>query len=234
MPAKATKTCPICCADVHSLMVSPATCTNGHGPDQRACTECWEAYLSKEVEEKAPGDIRCMFCPNTPGTNNVISEEVMKKLAYVATFDRYVLLVARAIDSGDSDRQAGTRRNSNSSRKTTPTNARHAAGPASETRTSATPYPSFNRTIARPTAASSPASSASSPPAPTATIPPTPTKAAPPTTTASSAPPTTSPPKPPQPPPTRPAPTATRSGTTKRDAATRSARTASSASAGGV
>lgn len=59
-PAR-TKECPICCSEVSSFKKSPATCEEAHGPDQRACSECWEAYLSKEVEEKAPSDIKCIF-----------------------------------------------------------------------------------------------------------------------------------------------------------------------------
>jgi hypothetical protein len=30
--------------------------------DQRACGECWEAYLSLQVEERLAENIECMFC----------------------------------------------------------------------------------------------------------------------------------------------------------------------------
>ena len=87
MPAtKQKKICPICAAEVSSFKVSPSTCSGGHSEDERACGECWEAYLSKEVEDKALGDIRCMF--HHQGKHTLDKEQV-KKLARKGTMERY-------------------------------------------------------------------------------------------------------------------------------------------------
>lgn len=83
---KQKKICPICASEVASLRVSPTTCSGGHKEDERACGECWEAYLSKQVEDRAPGDIRCMF--KHEGEHKLDKEQVMD-LARKGTMERY-------------------------------------------------------------------------------------------------------------------------------------------------
>ena len=87
MPLKAPKPCPICAVEVTAFSVSPTSCVGGHDANQRACSECWEAYLSTEIEEKPPEEIKCMFCP---GKEGVLSKAELQKLARKGTLERYV------------------------------------------------------------------------------------------------------------------------------------------------
>jgi hypothetical protein len=59
------KDCTVCGFEVHSLRVSPKHGTRKHSEDERACDECWEVYLSLQVEENKPDQIECMFCTST-------------------------------------------------------------------------------------------------------------------------------------------------------------------------
>jgi len=57
------KYCNICASDGATLRVSPKNHEPKHGEQERACGQCWEAYLSLQVEEKNKfSEIECMFC----------------------------------------------------------------------------------------------------------------------------------------------------------------------------
>jgi hypothetical protein len=57
------KHCNICASDGVTLRVSPKNHEPKHGEQERACGQCWEAYLSLQVEEKnESSEIECMFC----------------------------------------------------------------------------------------------------------------------------------------------------------------------------
>lgn len=62
---KDPKECNICGAEASSLRVSPVHGTHKHSNDEHACDECWEVYLSLQVEENKPDQIECMFCKST-------------------------------------------------------------------------------------------------------------------------------------------------------------------------
>jgi Fe-S cluster biosynthesis and repair protein YggX len=55
------KHCAICRSDASSLKASPQHDQHKHKAYERACDECWEAWISLQVEEKNPSKIRCMF-----------------------------------------------------------------------------------------------------------------------------------------------------------------------------
>ena len=81
---RAKKPCTICAAEVAAFESSPASCHNSHDHDsQRACGECWEAYLSMAVEEHQAEDITCMFC------SSLLPEKEVKRLAKDQTGERY-------------------------------------------------------------------------------------------------------------------------------------------------
>ena len=79
----ASKICLICESDVSSVK-SPTTCSGKHVAEQCACTECWEAHLNTEVEEKDPYKVECMFC------SSVIYRLDLKRLARKGTLNRYM------------------------------------------------------------------------------------------------------------------------------------------------
>lgn len=81
MPAK-TKHCTTCASDVPSLKISPIHGTRKHSEDERACEECWEIYISLQVEENKPDQIECMFCKST------LDFEQIGKLARKGTISR--------------------------------------------------------------------------------------------------------------------------------------------------
>lgn len=66
-------------------MGSPHGCSRKHGPDERACSECWEAHLSLEVEIKQRDRIQCLFCTSGVGDKD------FERLARVGTLERYVV-----------------------------------------------------------------------------------------------------------------------------------------------
>lgn len=77
--------CSICRSDLDSaLRLSPQDHEREHGELDRACGQCWEAWLSLQVEEKKPSEIECMFCTSH------ISEDDLLSLARVTTVTRYV------------------------------------------------------------------------------------------------------------------------------------------------
>lgn len=174
MATKPKKFCPICCADGAALRVSPTTCSGGHDSDQRACFECWEAYLSKEVEEQRPENIKCMFKHTG---NSTMDKKRVKDFARKGTFERSVPTPALLGEPKTTNRDvADTKRRSTPPH---PSAARIVAGPASATPTNATRLPSRSSTAVRRTAESSPASSATSRHASTATAQSTRVRAAP-------------------------------------------------------
>ena len=59
------KECNTCASDVKSLKISPVHGTHKHSESERACSECWEIYISLQVEENKPDQIECMFCKST-------------------------------------------------------------------------------------------------------------------------------------------------------------------------
>ncbi|KAK5134070.1 hypothetical protein LTR08_006960 [Meristemomyces frigidus] len=81
--AKAAKSCLVCAAEVSSFRASPATCSLKHTLDERACHECWEAYLSLQVEEQRAEHIACMFC------HSMMPEDEVKRLSRAQTSERY-------------------------------------------------------------------------------------------------------------------------------------------------
>jgi hypothetical protein len=57
------KHCKICASDLRDFTkLSPQDHERAHGDDERACGQCWEAWLSLQVEEKKPDEIECLFC----------------------------------------------------------------------------------------------------------------------------------------------------------------------------
>ena len=56
------KHCIVCSSEVNSLKVSPQHGKHKHAEHECACDECWEAWLSLQVEENLPEEIACMFC----------------------------------------------------------------------------------------------------------------------------------------------------------------------------
>ena len=83
--ATATKHCTICASNVEkSTRLSPQDHERVHGDDERACGQCWEAWLSLQVEEKKPNGIECLFC------KSLINEDDFVSLARDATVTRYV------------------------------------------------------------------------------------------------------------------------------------------------
>lgn len=82
---KNRKNCNICALNVSSLKVSPKGHESKHkSDDERACGECWEAWLSQQVEERHPHEIECLFCKAT------ISIDELARLARDGTAYRYV------------------------------------------------------------------------------------------------------------------------------------------------
>lgn len=75
--------CNICGSNVKVLGISPQVHGHARGNlDERACGQCWEAWLSLQIEEKQLTDIQCMFC------NSNMSFEEIKKLARAKTCER--------------------------------------------------------------------------------------------------------------------------------------------------
>ncbi|KAH9827019.1 hypothetical protein Tdes44962_MAKER09870 [Teratosphaeria destructans] len=74
--------CTICGAEDSSLRTSPTTCAEPHTQDERACGECWEAYISMHLEEKLGEQIACMFC------ESVLPEKAIKALSRKGTGER--------------------------------------------------------------------------------------------------------------------------------------------------
>ena len=67
------KHCKICASDLRDFTkLSPQD-------HERACGQCWEAWLSLQVEEKKPDEIECLFCKSP------ISEADFATLARKAT-----------------------------------------------------------------------------------------------------------------------------------------------------
>jgi hypothetical protein len=60
-PPTTMKHCTICRSDASSLKVLPQHGQHKHAEHERACDECWEAWISLQVEENSPSEIRCMF-----------------------------------------------------------------------------------------------------------------------------------------------------------------------------
>jgi hypothetical protein len=81
--APTTDHCKICASEPVQLRISPQDHERAHGDDERACGQCWEAWLSLQVEEKKPEEIECLFC------KSIISEADFAKLARKATGTRY-------------------------------------------------------------------------------------------------------------------------------------------------
>lgn len=82
--AKNTKHCTICASDLDGhTKISPQDHERTHGDDERACGQCWEAWLSRQVEEKKLDEVECLFC------KSIISEADFAKLARDATTRRY-------------------------------------------------------------------------------------------------------------------------------------------------
>jgi hypothetical protein len=80
-----TKHCTICASDLKDFTkISPQDHERAHNDDERACGQCWEAWLSLQVEEKQPEEIECLFC------KSIISEASFVKLARDATKRRYI------------------------------------------------------------------------------------------------------------------------------------------------
>lgn len=62
------KYCNTCTSDGVTLRVSPKNHEPKHSEQKRACGQCWEAYLSLQVEEKnKSSEIECMFCKSGMG-----------------------------------------------------------------------------------------------------------------------------------------------------------------------
>lgn len=77
------KQCNICGSNVGSLRVSPQHSGQPkHAQCERACTQCWDAWLSLQVEEKQPDQIHCMFC------SLMLDAEQIEYLAWDDTWDR--------------------------------------------------------------------------------------------------------------------------------------------------
>ncbi|TKA72696.1 hypothetical protein B0A55_06489 [Friedmanniomyces simplex] len=78
------KQCTVCATTNPVLKTSPASCHSYHKTnEERACGECWEAYLSMAVEEVGAEEIECMFCTNP------MPEAEVKRLSRVQTGERY-------------------------------------------------------------------------------------------------------------------------------------------------
>ncbi|KAK5735470.1 hypothetical protein LTR17_008168 [Elasticomyces elasticus] len=86
--------CPICSTKDAKLKEPPEICHTSHeNPSERACCECWEAYLSTEVERKRSpdeishkhklDDVQCIFC------TTLLPEDQLKPLARSSTGERY-------------------------------------------------------------------------------------------------------------------------------------------------
>lgn len=79
-----TKHCTICASDLDGFTkISPRDHKEVHSDDGRACGQCWEAWLSLQVEEKNPEEIECLFCKSP------MSETDFMSLARKATGIRY-------------------------------------------------------------------------------------------------------------------------------------------------
>lgn len=89
MAPRPKKDCPICGIAVSSFKESPALCKARHSTSERACLECWEDYLSNEVEEKRAEDIKCMFPHDKHYT---IDRDELDRLASKETLARYYVL----------------------------------------------------------------------------------------------------------------------------------------------
>jgi hypothetical protein len=76
--------CTICASDLDTaLRISPQDHERRHDDDERACGQCWEAYLSLKIEERRPDEIECMFCKSR------MSEADIMSFARKATTIRY-------------------------------------------------------------------------------------------------------------------------------------------------
>jgi hypothetical protein len=76
--------CTICRSELDSaLRISPQDHERKHGDDERACGQCWEAYLSLQIEEQRPDEIECLFCKSH------MSEADIMGFARTATTVRY-------------------------------------------------------------------------------------------------------------------------------------------------
>jgi hypothetical protein len=78
------KHCNICHSDASSLRISPQHGQHKHKEHERACDECWEAWISLQIEENKPDEIRCMF----KGFTSMLDSEQIKKLALQLTVRR--------------------------------------------------------------------------------------------------------------------------------------------------
>ena len=77
------KQCNICGSNVASLRVSPQhSGQHNHAQHERACKQCWEAWLSMQVEENPPYRIECMFC------NALLDAKQIQTLGYEGTWKR--------------------------------------------------------------------------------------------------------------------------------------------------
>lgn len=66
------KYCTVCSSEVGSLKVSPQHSDQPkHIEHERACAECWEAWLSLQVEENQLDQIKCMFCASMLGVEQI-------------------------------------------------------------------------------------------------------------------------------------------------------------------
>ncbi|KAK3073610.1 hypothetical protein LTR53_004665 [Teratosphaeriaceae sp. CCFEE 6253] len=103
--ARSSKHCTICNTEPAVLKTSPTSCSSPHYASvERACGECWEAYLSMAVEEsQAEDDIQCMFCDSTmPGAE-------IKRLAREHTAERHEMKIQHRFKQTCQDRCAASR-----------------------------------------------------------------------------------------------------------------------------
>jgi hypothetical protein len=80
------KHCTICGSDASSLRISPQHGQQKHEEHERACDECWEAWISLQVEKNKPDEIRCMFTDCA----SLLDFEQIEKLARKGTVYRSV------------------------------------------------------------------------------------------------------------------------------------------------
>lgn len=76
------KECAICASDVKKLKITPDTCNRQHTKEERACSECWEAHLSHEVENRYAELVQCLFC------DSILPAQKVQYLAHKDTYER--------------------------------------------------------------------------------------------------------------------------------------------------
>ncbi|KAM0716942.1 hypothetical protein Q7P37_006794 [Cladosporium fusiforme] len=65
--------CEICGSDYRPLRISSQNHQHPHGNHERACNQCWEAWISLQLEENQPDEIKCMFCNSNMGFKEISS-----------------------------------------------------------------------------------------------------------------------------------------------------------------